>query len=89
MTDLTGAQSAWLGPLWMDTLGTSAGAIVGISTIQAVEGVDGPAIISGGGIAQTLEHRVSARATALEGVIRVRTKARRDAGRWRDGTIRS
>jgi hypothetical protein len=75
MTDLTGAQSAWLGPLW-DTLGTSAGAIVGISTIQAVEGVDGPAIIAEGGIAQTLEHRARTRATTLEAI----RKAFADAG---------
>jgi hypothetical protein len=43
-------------------------AVVGISTIQAVEAVDGPAIISGGGIAQTLEHRANARAATLKAI---------------------
>ena len=51
-------------------------AVVGISTIQAVEAVDGPAIIAGGGIAQTLEHRASARANTLEAI----RKAFVDAG---------
>jgi hypothetical protein len=42
-------------------------AIVGISTIQTIEAHDGPATITGGP-AHTLEHRVSARATAVEAI---------------------
>ena len=40
---------------------------VGISTVQAIEAVDGVPAISGG-IEQTLEHRVAARAVSIDAV---------------------
>jgi hypothetical protein len=64
------------GRFGMDTLRIAQRAVVGISAIKAVEAVDGPAIISEGGIAQTLEHRARARATTLDAI----RKAFADAG---------
>jgi transcriptional regulator with XRE-family HTH domain len=76
MADLTGAQVRMARAALGWTLSELAQrAIVGISTIQAVEAVDGPAGISGGGIAQTLEHRASARATTLEAIRKVFAEA--------------
>jgi transcriptional regulator with XRE-family HTH domain len=77
MTDVTGAQVRMARAALGWTLSELAQrAVVGISTIQAVEAIDGPAIISEGGIAQTLEHRARARATTLEAI----RKALADAG---------
>ena len=42
-------------------------AAVGISTVQAIEAVDGVAAISGGPD-QTLEHRTAARQTSIEAI---------------------
>ena len=73
--DITGAQvrmaRAFLGwPL----AELARRAVVGISTIQAVEENDGPAVISGGP-EQTLAHRTKQRAAVVEAIRKALTAA--------------
>jgi hypothetical protein len=68
MTELTGIQVRMArAALGWSLAELARRAIVGVSTIQTIEAHDGPAAISGGP-AHTLEHRSTARATAVDAI---------------------
>jgi hypothetical protein len=48
---------------------------VSISSIQVIESTDGAPVIKGGGVGQTLDHRLAARAEVMDKVTRALTKA--------------